>query len=476
MHQLLTLLALLAALNAPAQEMHMTQSTLPIPARRQVSILIYNGSVMTVADPAIIEQGVVAIQDDMIVAVGDSDLLRHYDAPVKIDATGKLVMPGLVNAHTHIPMIGFRGLGENGIRDRLFGYFFPLEKEFVTAQYVFKTSLHACIELVHGGVTTFADMYYFMDAEAAAAKQIGLRGVLGETIINYAAPDAKTPDIAIQRAVDFIERYAGDPLIIPAFGPHSPYTLADEYLRQVSDLAIQYDAPVLIHLAEIPAKENKKFDKDNIYHLADVGLLRNRLTVAHATHIDADQMQLMAAHDVGVAHNPMANAKGATGIADASAMLANGLSVGLGTDGPMSSNELTIFRVMSYAANMQRLLHQDRTIMTPPQIVRMATLGGAKALHLDGMIGSLEVGKKADLILVDLTAPNMIPHHDLYAALVYQAEPANVATVIVNGQIVLRDRELLTYSLTQDASDMAQIAAAVFDFGQTLAKKAARGE
>ena len=420
------------------------------------------------------DQGVVVIDDDRIVAVGDNTLLQQYVGRTAIDATGKLVMPGLINAHTHIPMIGFRGLGENGIRDRLFGFFFPLEKAFVDADFVYQTSLHACIEMVSGGVTTFADMYYFMDGEAAAAKQIGMRAVLGETIINFAAPDAATPDIAIHKAVELVERYTGDPLIIPAFAPHSPYTLAEDYLRQVSDLALQYDAPVVIHMAEIPPAENSKFDLDNIYHLVAAGLLRNRLTVAHAIHIDAAQMRIMAEHGVGVAHNPMANAKGATGIADAVGMLQHGLGVGLGTDGPMSSNELTLFRVMSYAANMQRLLHRDRTVMTPPQVVRLATLGGAEALHLDALIGSLEIGKKADIILVDLAAPNMIPHHDLYAALVYQAEPANVETVVIDGKIIMRDRKVLTYSAAESASDMAQIARAVSAYGRELGERAAK--
>jgi len=441
-------------------------------AKTEVSVLIYNGSVLTVSDGGIIDRGVVAVNDDVIVEVGGSSLLERYDAPLRIDAAGKIVMPGFINTHTHIPMAGFRGLGENGIRDRLFGFFFPLEKKFINEDFVYLASIHACIEMIMGGVTTFCDMYYFMEKEAEAAKKIGMRGVLGETIIDYPAPDAPNPDVAIMQAIHFIESYSKDELITPGFAPHSPYTLADNYLRKVSDLALKYNAPVITHMAEIPKEENKKFDLDNIYHLQHVGLLRNRLTIAHAIHIDEKQMHIIRDNNVGVAYNPMANVKGATGIANACEMMKLGIKTGLGTDGPMSSNELTLFRVMSYAANLQRLLHRNRTVMTPPEVVRMATLGGAEALHIDRVTGSLETGKKADIIIVDLSAPNMVPHHDLYAALVYQAEPSNVDTVVINGRIILQGRKLLTYSMEQDAEDMAKISAAVSAYGKILQQKA----
>ena len=421
------------------------------------SIIIYNANLLTMSSKGDIKNGVVVIKGDKIISVGDSRLLKDYKAATKINAHNNIVMPGMINTHTHIPMIAFRSLGEEGIKNRLFGCFFPLEHRYVTPKLVYLASLHGDIEMVMGGVTAYADMYYFVNQEARAAKKIGIRGVIGETIINMTAPDAKTPQESIKKAISFIKQYHNDPLIIPAFAPHTLYTLGVKELKKIAQLSRKLKVRILIHLAEIPHNQNKYYKKDNVYFLQQVGMLNKYVTVAHAIHIDSKQIKLLAQHNVGVSYNPMANAKGATGIADAYQMLKSGVSVGLGTDGPMSSNQLTIIPIMSYAANMQRILYMNRTIMLPKQIVYMATLGGAKALHIDKLVGSIKVGKRADIIIIDTKAPNMQPHFDPYAALVFQANPENVDTTIINGKIIMLHRKLMTYSLTKDAHDMSAL-------------------
>ena len=409
--------------------------------------IIYNGQIITMSDKGVISDGTIVIKEDKILDIGGKELKDKYSAPLNIDAKNNIVMPGMINAHTHIPMVAFRGLGEEGIKDRLFGLFFPLEKQFVTPEMVYTASSLACAEMIMGGTTTFADMYYYMDQEAKAAKEIGMRCVLGETIIGFPAPDAKTPDEALKIAIDFNSKFMNDPLVVPAIAPHTLYTVPEETLKSVAEASQKYNIRVMLHIAEMPKDQNTHLDKDNVYFLQKVGLLNDRVTLAHAIHLDNAQLKLLAQNGVGVSYNPLANAKGATGIADAYEMLKLGIGVGLGTDGPMSSNQLSMIPVLSHAANMQRLLHMDRTIMTPETILYMATLGGAKALHIDDITGSIEVGKRADIIIVDTDKPNMLPHQDLYAAMVYQANPDDVRTVIVNGKLVMLNRKFIGYDL-----------------------------
>lgn len=413
------------------------------------SAIIYNAQIITLSNKGIISAGTIIIKDDKILDIGSKSLKDKHSAPLNIDAKNNIVMPGLINAHAHIPMVAFRGLGEEGIKDRLFGLFFPLEKRFVTPEMVYIASSLACAEMIMGGTTTFADMYYYMDQEAKAAKEIGIRCVLGETIIGFPAPNAKTPDDALKIAVDFYNQFKDDPLIIPAIAPHTLYTVPEEILKKVAEVSKKYNIRVMLHIAEMPKDQNKHPEKDNIYYLQKIGLLNDRVTLAHAIHLNDAQLKLVAENGVGVSYNPMANAKGATGIANSYEMVKLGIEVGLGTDGPMSSNQLSMIPVLSYAANMQRILHMNRTIMTPETILYMATLGGAKALHIDDITGSIEVGKRADIIIVDTDTPNMFPHQDLYAAMVYQANPGDVKTVIINGKLVMLDRKLISYNLEE---------------------------
>ncbi|MUK31488.1 amidohydrolase family protein [Aliivibrio fischeri] len=444
-------------------------------------LIINNGQVLTVnADMEVIDDGVVVVKDDKIIAVGDEKLLEQYYAPKNIDANDGIVMPGMINAHNHLPMIAFRGLGEEGISNRLFAYFFPLEAQKLSRELIYNATKLGAIDLAQSGVTTYADMYYHMDEMAKATKEVGLRAVLGETVIKFPVVDAKQPYGGIQYAKSFIEEYQNDPLITPAYAPHAVYTVSKEKLQEINQLSEDYDVPVLIHVAEFPNEEARIKDPTKatspVEYLEEIGVLDERMVIAHGIHLSQHDQALLKQADVGVVYNPMANAKGATGIAPAWDMFRADIRVGLGTDGPMSSNQVDLWRTLSYAANMQRLKNSDRTIMIPEQVIEMATIGGAKALHMEDEIGSLEVGKKADIIIVETQSANMMPSYDPYATLVYQANPSNVDTTIVNGKVVMEQRQMKTIQLDDIRQSVEVFESDIADFAKELSKKAIRSK
>ncbi|MUI53239.1 amidohydrolase [Aliivibrio fischeri] len=440
-------------------------------------LIINNGQVLTVnADMQVIDDGVVVVKNDKIIAVGDEKLLEQYYAPKNIDANDGIVMPGMINAHNHLPMIAFRGLGEEGISNRLFAYFFPLEAQKLSRELIYNATKLGAIDLAQSGVTTYADMYYHMDEMAKATKEVGLRAVLGETVIKFPVVDAKQPYGGIQYAKSFIEEYRNDPLITPAYAPHAVYTVSKEKLQEINQLSEDYDVPVLIHVAEFPNEEARIKDPTKatspVEYLEEIGVLDERMVIAHGIHLSQHDQVLLKQADAGVVYNPMANAKGATGIAPAWDMFRADMRVGLGTDGPMSSNQVDLWRTLSYAANMQRLKNSDRTIMIPEQVIEMATIGGAKALHMEDEIGSLEVGKKADIIIVETQSANMMPSYDPYATLVYQANPSNVDTTIVNGKVVMEQRQMKTIQLDDIRQSVEAFESDIADFAKELSKKA----
>ncbi|MDD9173794.1 amidohydrolase [Aliivibrio finisterrensis] len=444
-------------------------------------LIINNGQVLTVnADMQVINDGVVVIKNDKIIAVGDTTLLSQYYAPKNIDANDGIVMPGMINAHNHLPMIAFRGLGEEGISNRLFAYFFPLEAQKLSRELIYNATKLGAIDLAQSGVTTYADMYYHMDEMAKATKEVGLRAVLGETVIKFPVVDAKQPYGGIQYAQSFIEEYQNDPLITPAYAPHAVYTVSKEKLQEINQLSEDYDVPVLIHVAEFPNEETRIKDptkaESPVEYLEEIGVLDERMVIAHGIHLSQHDQALLKQADAGVVYNPMANAKGATGIAPAWDMFRADMRVGLGTDGPMSSNQVDLWRTLSYAANMQRLKHSDRTIMTPEQVIEMATIGGAKALHMEDEIGSLEVGKKADIIIIETQSANMMPNYDPYATLVYQANPSNVETTIVNGKVVMEQRQMQTVQLDDIRQSVEAFESDIADFAKELSKKAIKSK
>lgn len=439
------------------------------------SIIITNGTVLTIdKDNRVIHNGVVVIKDNKIISVGDATLLKKYSAAKVIDAEDGIIMPGMINTHSHLPMIAFRGLGEQGIKNRLFGYFFPLEEEKLSRALIYKATIHGSIDMALSGVTTYADMYYHVDEMARATRAVGIRGVLGETVIKFPVVDAKEPYGGINYAINFIEEYKNDELIVPAFAPHALYTVGKEKMQQINQLAKKYNVPVMIHVAEFD-DEDKRLNLKNksvIEYMDAIGVLDERVLLAHAIHLSEQDLAIIKKRGASIAWNPMANAKGATGIARAYEMLNTGIKVGLGTDGPMSSNQVDLFRTLSYASSVQRLKYNDRTIMTPDVVVRMATLGGAQALNLDDKIGSIEPGKLADIIVVETQSTNMMPNYDPFATLVFQANSSNVDTTIVNGKIIVEDKKLTTYDIEKNRKQMKEIEADIAEFAKGLAQKA----
>ena len=410
-------------------------------------LAITGGHVLTIdAERRAFAPGAVLVEDGAVTAVGPSDIADGVPVARTVDAAGCIVLPGMVNAHTHAAMTLFRGLGDDE-PDRLRRFIWPLEAKTVDADSVLDGARLGCLEMALGGVTCLADMYFFEDRVARAAAGIGLRAVVGQTLIGHAAPDAATPAEALDRARALLADWRGHPLVTPALAPHAPHTLDDAALADVRDLAGEAAAPVLIHLAETEAEVaaiGARCGLSPVAHLDRLGLLGPGLVAAHCIHVDAADIALLAERGVGVAHNAVANAKAAKGVAPVPALRSAGVAVGLGTDGPMSGNTLDILGQLGFAAKLHKLIAGDRTAMPARDMVAMATIGGARALGLADRIGSLEPGKRADIVLVDATGAHMTPLHDPYAALVYAAHAGDVRTVVVDGRIVVEDRRLLT--------------------------------
>ncbi len=426
-------------------------------------LMITDGTVLTMnPENTVFEHGTVVVSDGKIVAVGGPELTAKYQAKKVLDVKGDIVMPGLINTHTHGSMTVFRSLGDD-VPDRLHRYIFPLENKLVSRDMVRTGANLANIEMIKGGVTTYADMYYFEDEVAKTVDKAGLRAVLGETIINFPVADAQTPEEGIAYAVRFINEYKDHPRITPAFAPHAPYTNTTENLQKIAALSEELNVPVMIHLAETDREKEeiakRTGGKSPVQYMADIGVLNNRLLAAHVIMADDNDLDLLKKYDVGVAHNISANTKSAKGVAPVTQMLEKGIRTGLGTDGPMSSNTLTTMNELNLVGKIHKLETKNRAAMPPLTVVEMATKGSARALHMDDKIGSLETGKLADIIVVDTKAPNMVPVYSPYAALVYGANGANVRHTIVDGVILMEDRRLLTVNeneIIQDAQRFAE--------------------
>ncbi|EPU3934391.1 amidohydrolase [Morganella morganii] len=426
-------------------------------------LMITDGTVLTMnPDNTVFEHGTVVVSDGKIVAVGGPELTAKYQAKKVLDVNGDIVMPGLINTHTHGSMTVFRSLGDD-VPDRLHRYIFPLENKLVSRDMVRTGANLANIEMIKGGVTTYADMYYFEDEVAKTVDKAGLRAVLGETIINFPVADAQTPEEGIAYAVRFINEYKDHPRITPAFAPHGPYTNTTENLQKIAALSEKLNVPVMIHLAETDREKDeiakRTGGKSPVQYMADIGVLNNRLLAAHVIMADDNDLNLLKKYDVGVAHNISANTKSAKGVAPVTQMLEKGIRTGLGTDGPMSSNTLTTMNELNLVGKIHKLETKNRAAMPPLTVVEMATIGSARALHMEDKIGSLETGKRADIIVVDTKAPNMVPVYSPYAALVYGANGANVRHTIVDGVILMEDRQLLTVNeneIIQDAQRFAE--------------------
>jgi cytosine/adenosine deaminase-related metal-dependent hydrolase len=452
-------------------------STARADAPEPADLIITNARILTMdAERRVLDRGTLVITGREITAVGEPALAERYAADTVIDADGDIVMPGMINTHNHMAMIAFRGLGEYAVEDRLFEFFFPLEKELLSRELIRVASRQAAIELALAGVTTVTDMYYHEDEVAHAVKDVGIRGVLGQSIIGFPVVDAEEPWGGLDYAVGYLEAFADDELITPALAPHAPYTVSPDKLMETKALAEAHGAPMLMHLAEFyeeKAMIRERFpevpaDKSIVGYLDELGFLGPNLLAAHVIMVDEADMAILKKRNVGVAHNPKANTKGLTGLSPAWDMKQLGIDVGLGTDGPMSSNQIDIVSVMGYAARVARVLHRDGTLFTPVDLVEMATIGGARALNMDDRIGSLEPGKLADVIIIDTASANMQPLYDPYAAVAFQAYPGDIHTTIVNGRIVARDGVVTTVDRAAHDAEWRRITDEVAAFAKTL--------
>jgi 5-methylthioadenosine/S-adenosylhomocysteine deaminase len=418
-------------------------------------LLLKNVILITMdANLSVYEPGAVAIKGDHILAVGsEQDVCQEYSSTQAIDFQGKILMPGLVNAHTHAAMTLLRGLADDLRLDVwLMGYMMPVERQFVSSDFVRLGTQLACAEMIRSGVTCFADMYYFEDDAAQATVDAGLRAVCAQTVLKFPGPDARDYEEALERTRVFLEKWHAHPLIVPAVGPHSPYTCTQEILRSAASLARQYDVPLLIHLSETRQEvENsrKEYGMPVIPYVKKQDIFEAKVLAAHCVHVDEGEIQTLLHHGVGIAHNPSSNLKLASGFAPIDSMLATGLKVGIGTDGPASNNDLDMFEEIRLASFISKGTSGDPTRLPAPTALTMATRMGAEALQLGATTGSLEPGKRADLILVDNTHVHNSPRFKreteaIYAQLVYSTQAADVTDVMVNGSWLMRDYQLLT--------------------------------
>jgi 5-methylthioadenosine/S-adenosylhomocysteine deaminase len=424
--------------------------------KTKADLIVSGGTVVTMDRlRAIVEDGAVVIKGDTILEVGSrAELEGKYQAAQTIDARGTLVLPGFVNGHTHVPMTLFRGLHDDVTLDEwLHKYIFPAEAKNVDEEFVRWGTRLAAAEQIRSGITTFADMYYFEDVIAEETKAAGMRGVLGETFIDFPAPDNKSEAEMLAYTEKFLKRWQGDPLIQAAPAPHSIYTCSRKTLQDSAALARKYQAPILIHVAEMK-KEWEDSEKQNgmspVGYLNSIGVLGPDVVAAHCIYVDETDRELLAQKQVGCVHNPSSNMMLASGVSPVPEMRAAGVAVGLGTDGPAgSNNDLDLVEEMDLAAKLAKITKMSPTALNAKAVVEMATIDGAKALHMDKEIGSLEPGKKADLILISLDEPNAVPMYDIYAQLAYALKASDVETVVIGGKVVMRDRKLLTVNEEQ---------------------------
>jgi 5-methylthioadenosine/S-adenosylhomocysteine deaminase len=422
---------------------------------KSVDLILANALVLTMDEELHqYEPGAVAVSGDAIIAVGeDAEIRKAYNAAQVVDCGGRVVMPGLVNAHTHVPMTLLRGLADDLRLDVwLQGYMMPVEREFVSPEFVRLGTQLACAELIRSGVTCFADMYYFEEHVAKATAEAGLRAVCSQTVMKFPSPDARSFEDSLAAARDFIEKWKGHPLIVPSVAPHAPYTCTAEILQATARLAVEFDVPLHTHLSETALEvENMRRESGMpvIPYVKKQGLFEAKVLAAHCVHIDEGEMRTLLHAGSGVAHNPSSNLKLASGFAPVPKMLEVGLNVGIGTDGPASNNDLDMFEEIRLAAFVAKAVSNNPTSVPAVAALSMATRLGARALHLGAITGTLEPGKHADLILVDTRSLHNSPRFrrdpdNAYAGLVYACKGTDVTDVMVNGKWIMHARQLLT--------------------------------
>lgn len=406
--------------------------------------LIKNAWILTMDEAlSTYPQGMLIMEDDRITYVGDHDALLGEGVDEVIDAAGGLLIPGMVNTHAHVSMIPFRSLGDD-CPDRLRRYLFPLEIECMNAPLVYEAARYGILEMQRSGVTTFLDMYYFEDEVARACDEMQMRGVLGETVINFPTCDCKEAYGGLAYSENFIRKWKSHELVTPIIAPHATNTNDANALKAAHDIAKTHDTLISMHVAEMDyemTEFREKYNMTPVEYLDSIGVLSDRLVAAHCIHVNEQDMKLMAARGTSVAHCVGSNMKAGKGIAPVKEMVQYGIAVGLGTDGPSSGNTLDLFTQMKTAVYAQKTHYKDRSLFKAEEILKLATIEGAKVLKMDEQIGSLEVGKKADLVLIETHSVNMFPIYDPYSAIVYSANASNVDSVWINGVRVLKEKQ-----------------------------------
>jgi 5-methylthioadenosine/S-adenosylhomocysteine deaminase len=437
--------------------------------RESADILIKNAIVLTMDEEYhLYDRGAIAVKGDKILAVGpETEIAEKFQSGEFLDCAGKVLMPGMINAHTHASMSILRGLADDLRLDVwLLGYMMPVEREFVSPAFVELGTKIACLEMIRSGVTCFADMYYFEEHVARAIAEIGMRAVCSQTVLKFPAPDARFFEESLSAAREFIEKWKNHPLVIPSVAPHAPYTCTPEILRLTAELAAEYDVPLHTHIAETAQEvENSRneFGMPVVPYAEKYGLFGAKVLAAHCVHIDESEMHTLLNYRSGVAHNPSSNLKLASGFADVEKMIKLGLNVGIGTDGPASNNDLDMFEEVRLAAFLAKSVSNDPTALPARVALAMATRIGAQAIHLNDLTGSIEAGKRADLILVDTARIHNSPKfqrdpNNIYAQLVYSTKSTDVTDVMVNGQWLMRDHQLAFHGeeeLLSQAQDYA---------------------
>jgi len=439
-------------------------------AGEAVDLLLAGGTVVSM-DKAfrVLERGAVAVKGERIVAVGPADELQaRFDAARTIDTSGRIVLPGLVNTHTHVPMTLLRGVADDvELMVWLTKYIWPAEALHVTPEFVTWGTRLAAWEMIRTGTTTFADMYFYEEQVAEAAKQAGLRGFCAATVMDKPVPGLKDADEGLRVAEAFLKKWSGDPLIVPALGPHAAYTVGPETLLRVKALADRYRAPITIHAAESPSEMElvkRQYATTTVDHLDKIGFLGPNVTLAHAIWLSDAEIATIAARGVGTAHCPSSNMKLASGVSPLPKLRKASVRAGLGTDGPSSNNDLNLFEEIDIALKLHKITSGDPAVLSARDGVELATIGGARALHLEREIGSLESGKRADLIVIANDAPWAQPRYDVYAHLAYALKGSDVIMSIVNGRVLMEDGRMLTL-------DTAEITAKAREYRERIAAR-----
>ena len=434
----------------------------------QIDLIVDGQTIVTMdADGTIIENGTVAIDDGLIIAIGTRDDIHlQYSAAEVLAGSNRIVMPGLVNGHSHAAMTLLRGVADDlALMDWLNNYIFPAEVEFVDAEFVRIGTELACWEMIRGGTTTFVDMYYYGDVVAEVVERCGMRAMVSATVIDQRSPDAENAADSIRKGSEFIKRWKGrNSRITPIFGPHANYTLSAEQLQATRRAAIELGVAISIHMSESPFElqySKDTFGMTSIEMYESIGFLDGPTIAAHVVWPTAAEIPILVERQVGVIHNPTSNMKIASGISPVTDMLKAGVRIGIGTDGAASNNDLDMWEEMRLAAFLQKVEQMNPEVLPAKTVLTMATRGGATSIGLGDTIGSLEVGKRADLIQVAFDDVHHIPTFDVVSHLVYVTDEQDVASVVVDGKVLMRERTLLTIDTENIATEARRLAAII---------------